>query len=349
MTSLTTRSNLQLSLDLDWPRPRSWSRLEPGVVGHQAVELVLPGFDRRDLGRLIVLAEVGDRFASGVVNLDEAIEFAVDRARSGRLCAETSLDIYAGIWRRFARYARNAGGVTTVAGVSREGIATRFMVAPLVGGAGPSSRTVELRGTALRFLFRILRDVGLSDHDPLLDVVSPQREPRAVRPLTTREVELCRSAAPGTLVATREPAAWALMETGASTAEIGNVRHGHLNLDAALVRVGLDTLVDRTIPLSPWAVTHLRRLDGASWEWVLVGSSSSTGNGRRTRATELVRIVMIRAGVWRAREVTARSVTAWAGRRVLEETGSIEAAARRLGYGSLDATAALVGHRWNEH
>ena len=35
-------------------------------------------------------------------------------------------------------------------------------------------------------------------------------------------------------------------------------------------------------------------------------------------------------------------------RQVLEETRSIEAAARRLGFTSLDATATLVGHRWDE-
>lgn len=345
---MATRSNLQLSLDLTWPRPRMRAELSLGLVGLLVTELVLPGFDRRDLGRLIVLAEAGDRFAGGSADLEEAVAFAIDRARSGRLCAESSLDIYARIWRGFAKFARNAAGVTTVARVSREDVATRFMVAPLRGGARPSTRTVELRGSALRFLFRILRDVGILDHDPLLDVTSPPRATRWVRPLTTAEVELCRSAAPGTLLATREPAAWALLETGASTAEIGNVRHRHVDLDAALVRVGLDTRVERTVPLSSWAVTHLRRLDGASQDWVLVGSTSSSGNGRRTRATELVRNVMARARVWGAPGVSARSVTAWAGRQVLDQTGSIEAAARRLGYGSLDASATLIGHRWDE-
>jgi integrase/recombinase XerC len=41
------------------------------------------------------------------------------------------------------------------------------------------------------------------------------------------------------------------------------------------------------------------------------------------------------------------SVAAWAGRRVLDDTGSIEAAARTMGVRSLDRAARLVGHDWS--
>lgn len=345
---MTAASTLQLSLDLTWPR-RPWTAFDlDGLdVAGRCVALMLPGFDRRPLGRLIVLAEAGDRFAGGSANLDEAIEYAIDRAHAAQLFKPGTLDKYGATWRRFGTYARNAAGVTTVAEMVRSGVATRYLVAPVAGGGQPKARTVESRGSALGTLFRILRDVGLLDTDPLLDVRPPSRGvTETVRPLTTPEVERCRAAAPGTLVATREPAAWALMETGASTGEIGNVRHRDLSLAAALVRVGINTRVERSIPLSGWAVMHLRRLEGSPDDWVLVGSFTSSHDSRRTRATEMVRIVMGRAGVG-GPDVSARSVTAWAGRQVFEQTGSIEAAARRLGFASLDATAALIGHQWD--
>lgn len=346
---MSTVRTSQLSLDLAWP-VRPWTRLDlTGTdCAGRAVALVLPGFDRRPLGRLIVLAEAGDGFARGSANLDEAVEFAIDRARAAQLFKPGTLDVYGETWRRFAKYARNAAGVTTVAEMVRSGVARRYLVAPVAGGAQPKARTVESRGSALGTLFRILRDVGLLDADPLLDVrPPPRRVTETVRPLTTAEVERCRAAAPGTLVATREPAAWALMETGASTGEIGNVRHRDLSLEAAIVRVGVDTRVERSIPLSAWAVTHLRRVHASPDEWVLVGSFTSSHDSRRTRATEMVRVVMGRAGVW-GPDVSARSITAWAGRQVFEQTGSIGAAARRLGFASLDATAALIGYRWDE-
>lgn len=336
-------------LNLSWPR-REWTRIDESqlVRGGLGVAVMLPGFDRRGLGRLIVLAEAGDPFTGGSANLDEAIEYAIDRARAAQLFKPGTLDVYGETWRRFGKYARNAAGVTTVAEMVRSGAATRYLAAPVAGGGQPKARTIESRGSALGTLFRILRDVGLLDTDPLLDVRPPPRGvTETVRPLTTPEVERCRAAAPGTLVATREPAAWALMETGASTGEIGNVRHRDLLLAAALVRVGIHTRVERSIPLSAWAVTHLRRLHGSPDEWVLVGSFTSSHDSRRTRATEMVRIVMGRAGVG-GPDVSARSVTAWAGSQVFEQTGSIEAAARRLGLASLDATSALIGHRWDE-
>lgn len=192
----------------------------------------------------------------------------------------------------------------------------------------------------------MLRDNGLAHHDPTLDVQLPDKKRGAVRPLTTEEVELCRAAAPATLVATREPAAWALLETGGSTSEIGNVRFRDLDLDSGVALLGARTEVERIVPLSAWGANQLRRCQVPSLDsWVLVGTHDADRNGRRTRATELARNVIRRAGV-AGPEVGARSVTAWVGAQVLAETGRIEAAARRLGFASLDATSRLIGHDW---
>ena len=55
---------------------------------------------------------------------------------------------------------------------------------------------------------------------------------------------------------------------------------------------------------------------------------------------------LMRAGIEREPDVRPGSVVAWAGRRIFEETGSIEEVARRLGIRSLDRAARLIGWGW---
>lgn len=56
--------------------------------------------------------------------------------------------------------------------------------------------------------------------------------------------------------------------------------------------------------------------------------------------------ILQRAGLHQESDVRPRSVTAWAGQRVFDETGRIEDVARRLGLRSLDRAAALIGWEW---
>lgn len=59
-------------------------------------------------------------------------------------------------------------------------------------------------------------------------------------------------------------------------------------------------------------------------------------------------MVLRHAGLLREPGVTVRSVAAWAGRRVLAETGDITAVARFLGIRSLDLAAQLVAWNWRD-
>ncbi|MCU1497281.1 MAG: integrase [Acidimicrobiales bacterium] len=308
--------------------------------------VALPGFERCGLGQLVALAESADLLGAGPVPLDQAVAFAIDRTASAGLIAPASLATFARTWRGFARFARLACDAPDVPSVDSTVVA-RFMRAPTATKRAPSPATQQLRRTALRFLFRLLRDNGLANADPTLDLDLPGRPSPNVRPLTTAEVERCRLAAAGTLTATREPAAWALLETGGSAAEAGTVRFCDLRLDVGMVVLGHDTSAERPAPLSAWGVAQLRRREGQASEWVLVGSAMAGYNARRTRASELVRNAMRRAGVT-GPGISARSVTAWAGACVLTETGRIEDVARRLGMGSLDVAAALIDHQWDQ-
>jgi integrase/recombinase XerC len=55
---------------------------------------------------------------------------------------------------------------------------------------------------------------------------------------------------------------------------------------------------------------------------------------------------LMRAGIGREPDVRPGSVVAWAGRRIFEETASIEEVARRLGIRSLDRAARFIGWGW---
>jgi integrase/recombinase XerC len=193
--------------------------------------------------------------------------------------------------------------------------------------------------------FRVLRDAGLLVHDPTVDVELPQRSSPSCQPLTDVEVERCRAASRSAITATREPLAWALLETGISTTEAGSVRWRDVDLVRGTLSVEAGAGLARVVPLSAWGHAQLKRANGEGNDWVLVGSAMADGDSRRTRATELVRNVLRRAGI-DGKGVSARSLTAWAGCREFAETGSIEAVARLLGFNSLDATAAFIGHDW---
>ena len=54
----------------------------------------------------------------------------------------------------------------------------------------------------------------------------------------------------------------------------------------------------------------------------------------------------MRAGIGREPDVRPGSVVAWAGRRIFDETESIEEVARRLGIRSLDRAARFIGWGW---
>jgi hypothetical protein len=55
---------------------------------------------------------------------------------------------------------------------------------------------------------------------------------------------------------------------------------------------------------------------------------------------------LTRAGIGKEPDVRPGSVVAWAGRKVFDETGTIEEVARRLGMRSLDRAARFIGWGW---
>jgi integrase/recombinase XerC len=56
--------------------------------------------------------------------------------------------------------------------------------------------------------------------------------------------------------------------------------------------------------------------------------------------------VLRRAGLGDEEGVRPGSIAAWAGRRVLADTGRIDEVARAMGQRSLDRTAEVIGWNW---
>jgi len=220
------------------------------------------------------------------------------------------------------------------------------------GTQHPSVATMHLRRSALRLYFRTLRQLGLFEGDPTLDLELPPRSCLAMRPLTDDEVVLCRSFSLQTLTATRQPAAWALAEATARTSEIPHVRVSDLDFSNRRVWIhGSSKAEARWGYLSGWGATQLARRVG-SLKSVLEDNPAVANEGRGSeqsgQASSCIAIAetLARAGIGQEPDVRPGSVVGWAGRRVFDSTGRIEDVALRLGVRSLDRAARLIGWDW---
>jgi site-specific recombinase XerC len=252
-------------------------------------------------------------------------------------------------WRRFGRFAASRLGRPRVDALSAA-IVRDFVCARHDDGSSPSASAMHWRRSAMRLLFRIWRDLGVADGDPTLDLRLPRRSLLITRALTDDEVALCRWAALATVSETRLPAVWALAEAGAGSGEIAFVRGMDVDLRAQSVTLSGSTKTDaRRVQLTEWGAQQLRRrLDMPGRDASVALAYDGTGSPESAQASMSGAIgdVLRRAGLGEEADVRPRSVAAWAGRRVFDETGQIETVAQRVGLRSLDRAAALIGWDW---
>jgi integrase/recombinase XerC len=279
------------------------------------------------------------------VTLYRAVTFAATHVEETGRLAEMSRSRVIPMWTRFASFAR-ALEVEYVADVDRS-VASTWILAPARGGTEPSVATLHLRRSALRILFSILRLAGLADTDPTIDIVLPRRSGSRARPLADDEVQLLEWEAAYLDSVVPRSVTLALAESGLTTTEIVLVRRADLDLDSGTVRcVGNERRARRTVPLTEWAVRRLAAVDSSPEDWVFRAGASL--DSRRTSAIADLRLLLRRSLLHLEVDVSVKSIAAWAGRRRLDETGRIEAAAQFLGLASLDHTAEVVGFDWQE-
>lgn len=289
----------------------------------------------------------------GAASLSEARQFAARHVCETGILTELSAERMLTLWTRFERFAVRGHGVLTVGEVS-DALARAFVVARTTKGSPPSVATQHLRRSALRLLFRVLREFRVCTSDPTIDVLLPPRSQVPFRPLTDDEVDLARWASLSTLTMTRRPAVWALAEAGASTAEIPNVMVSNIDTVKGRVWLGGGPKTDpRWGMLSEWGRVQLGRrirslVPPGSIDSPVIYEGHGSSSSARTSANEAIRLVLRHAGLLNEPGVRVRSVTAWAGRRILAETGDIAAVARCLGLRSLDLAAELVAWEWQQ-
>lgn len=247
---------------------------------------------------------------------------------------------------RFDRYVHAVQGIHEVEWVDSSTVEA-FIKAVLPSGCPPAPSTQRTRLSAIRFLYRALRDLGLTSVDPTVGLSTEAGSAAVIRPLTDAEVGRCREAAGRAVVATRYVAIWALAEAGASTSDTAMVSRRDFEIERGVVRLsGGPKGYPRVISLTTWAIQCLQAVERGSdeSEWLPVLNGRDHDSARTSVSAALAEI-MHRAGV-RDEGVEARSVTAWAGRSVMATTGRIDTVAHVLGMKSLDRAAALIGLDW---
>jgi integrase len=209
-----------------------------------------------------------------------------------------------------------------------------------------SATTASNRRSIIQSLLRELEHLGIT---PTVDLVGPPIQRGHAEParlLTDSEVQRIRNECTGGFLLTFSPWFIALSEAGATTAEIAEVRGDDVDLDRGVV--WLSGQNPRFGPLSDWGIGTLRLV--VAQQPLVAGQRVCCGDDLGPeRAAHSVTAGMHRilrhAGFARDRQVSARSIRHTFARCVLDASG-IEAAARFLGSGSLDATARALGHEW---
>jgi len=231
-------------------------------------------------------------------------------------------------------------------------MAQAFVRAPNTDGSSPSLAVMHLRRCAVRILFRIARQLRLVSVDPTIDLDLPPRTASVLRPLTNAEGALCRAMSMNHLEATRLPAAWALAEAGIRTGEMAAVTVADFDPAGSRVRAGgCRSASPRWVELSRWGRQRLEhRLHDIpdDPDQSLVYCADGSAQSRQAASCIAVTHTLVAAGLSDDEGVRPLSVTGWAGRRVFDETGRVEEAARVLGMRSLDRTARLIGVDWND-
>lgn len=176
-------------------------------------------------------------------------------------------------------------------------------------------------------------------------IASPQ--PKPTRPLTDPETARVRNIVDNAPKGSRQAPVVALATVGGAATDIAAVRAQDINLHQATVVFRGSPA--RTGRLDEWAHAVLGRYlgdnDAAGDDALLCISKRSTPEREVESVSAHLRRVLRAAGLYELEGVTADSIRLNSARKVLDTDG-IVAAARFLGWKSLDRTAQTLSHDW---
>lgn len=293
---------------------------------------------------------MGDRTSLVTSSFDVGLELLADDLSSRWVSRAQSERVVRQAY-RFASFCQRGFGVNHLDLVT-PAITTAFLAAPPVEGGAASSSLQRSRRHAIRALYRVGRTAGLTSIDPTADLRIPPLSSLRARALTDDEIVDCRGASQWSLCATRRSTTLALAEATCRSGEIPNVLVGDVDPGLGTVAIrGGGRCAARMGQLTPWGIEQVRaRLavvdDDPTLQLVYEGSDARLGG--LVSANSTITQVLQRAGVSGEPDVRPSSVVAWAGAKVLEGTGRIEAVAQALGLRSLDGAATFIGWQWLE-
>ena len=225
-----------------------------------------------------------------------------------------------------------------------------FLLAPSSRpGAGlkPGPDLVNLRAWAAGVLFQELRRLGEYRCQPLVDFERPARTKGLWRPLSDAEAQRGRLHCRRHSFDTRRPAAWALGEATAGTAEIALVVVADLDLAAGTVWLsGTSRSLPRYGQLTDWGLEVLalrQEALGNEPTAPLVYLGRGTPQSQQAASCHVLFDILRRAGLGRDTLVKPASLRAWRGVKIFQRAGDITAVAAALGYRSLDNAANAIG------
>jgi integrase/recombinase XerC len=211
----------------------------------------------------------------------------------------------------------------------------------------PDSRTIDNRLWAADAFFFALRQLDCYEGHPLLDIEHPARPKGHCRPLSESEVDLGRRFARRDLRDTRGPAAWAVVEAGASTGELMGVTVADVTARCRQCWLAGDhrrlaSFVELT-PSGLVAVEARVQALGADPDRLLVYEGAGSAESQQAAASKVIGDALRRSGLARDAAVKPSSLRAFAGLSAYHRTGDITAAAAVLGCRSLDDAATIIG------
>ena len=286
--------------------------------------------------------------------MGDAAKLVIAEVTRQRLLAHHTQVRTFGLINRFVTFSRRAFKLETLDEVASEHVAAFVTATTAQGSKRPSIATMRLRRWAIRLFFRVAREQGLTNTDPTLDVQLPSRTSQTPRPLSSREVEMCRTASLHDLRTTRLSVAWALGEATARTAEIPHLRVGDLDLSANRIWIhGSAQTAPRYSTLTEWGARQLRRrLRELGSPLDLNAHLAQIGRGNRESrvsfSAQALRETLTRAGIAHQDCVRPASLAGWAGVQVFAATTRIENVALALGVRSLDAAARIIDWNWQD-
>lgn len=211
-----------------------------------------------------------------------------------------------------------------------------------------TARTARYKQQIARAVFEEAAALGaaVDPHTAVGDLIA-RPQPKPIRPLTDSEFDRVRSLVNHAPSRSRQAPVVALATTGGTATDIARVRARDIDLDqAAVVFAGNPPRAGR---LNDWAQAMLQRYlrdnHAAADDAPLCISTRSTPEREVEAVSAHLRRVLRAADLYGLEGVTADSIRLHAARKVLDSEGII-AAARFLGWKSLDRAAETLGHHW---